>query len=60
MDSTPLDPKVATEAAGTDIQRVGEKRIYSKPVLVAYGRVVDMTRAGGPSAGEARGRPFGG
>lgn len=33
------------------------KKPYAKPQITAYGRVEDMTRAGGKTPGEPRGRP---
>lgn len=35
------------------------RKPYAKPQITAYGRVEDMTRAGGITPGEPRGRPKG-
>jgi hypothetical protein len=37
--------------------QTGGRKPYTKPQFTAYGRVEDMTRAGGRTPGEPRGRP---
>ena len=51
LPTTPVD-QTAPEA--------GCRKPYAKPQITAYGRVEDMTRAGGKTPGEPRGRPKGG
>jgi len=51
LPSTPVDASTPGEAE--------RRKPYSKPQITAYGRVEDMTRAGGKSPGEPKNRPRG-
>lgn len=48
LPDTPENPLASGEA--------GQRKPYAKPQITAYGRVEDMTRSGGRTPGEPRGR----
>ncbi len=51
LHSTPVE---------STLPEAGQRKPYAKPQITAYGRVEDMTRSGGKTPGEPKGRPKGG